>query len=84
MILAECSKVYLVWVSEHTGIDGKDQLAKIGSVHQFIGPESICSISGRVAGQTIVDWIAREHQKHWQFIPVQRHAKGFLNECSVK
>jgi ribonuclease HI len=72
MILAECNKVYLLWVLGHKGIQGNDianQLASKGSQHLFIGPEPACGISGRVAERAIRDWVCREHQKYWQSIP---------------
>jgi hypothetical protein len=87
MILAECNEVYVVWLLGYKGIDGNEivnQLAKMGSLHQFIGPEPACGISGRVGGWAIRDWVAREHQRHWQSIPGQKHAMGFLNETSTK
>jgi hypothetical protein len=43
-----------------------DQLAKIGSLHPFIGPEPACGISERAAGWAIRDWVHRGHHKHWQ------------------
>jgi hypothetical protein len=67
MILAECNKVYLMWVLGHKGIEGNeiaDQLARMGSLHTFIGPEPSCGISGRAAGWAIRDWVNREHQKY--------------------
>jgi hypothetical protein len=51
----------------HKGIEGNepaDQLAKWGSLHQFIGSEPACGNSDRVAGRVIRDWMCREHQEN--------------------
>jgi hypothetical protein len=64
-MLAERNKVYLVWVAGPTGIDDNetaDQIAELGLLHSFIGPESDCGVSGRVVGWVIRDWVARECQ----------------------
>jgi hypothetical protein len=87
MILAECNKVHLMWVPGHNGIKGNeiaDQLAKMGSLHPFIGPEPACGISGRVAGWAIRDWVDREHHKHWQSTLGQKHVKVFKDEPSTE
>jgi hypothetical protein len=39
-------------------------------------------ISETAVGRAVIQWAAREHQKHWQSIPEQ-HAKGFLNDPST-
>jgi ribonuclease HI len=87
MTLAVRNKVYLMWVLGHKGIYGNktaDQLAKMGSLRPFIGPEPACGISGNVARRAIRDWVCREHHKYWQSILGQRHAKGFLDRPSAK
>jgi hypothetical protein len=87
MTLAVHNKVHLMWVLGHRGIhdnDMVDQLAKIGSLHPFIGPEPACGIYSNVARRVIRDWVCREHHKYWQSIPGQRHAEGFLNRPSAK
>jgi hypothetical protein len=47
-------------------------------------PEPSCSTSDRVAGRVIRDWMCRVHQKYWQSIPRQRHAKTFPCKLSAK
>jgi hypothetical protein len=87
MTLAVCNKEHLMWVPGQRGIHGNeiaDQLAKMGSLHPFIGPEPACGIYANVARQVIRDWVCREHYKYWQSIPAQRHAKGFLDGPSAK
>jgi hypothetical protein len=74
-------------VPGHRGIEVneiKDQLAKKGSEHPFIGPEPACSISERAAKWAIRDCMNRKHQEYWQFTPGQKHAKGCLQEPSGK
>jgi ribonuclease HI len=80
MTLAASNKAYLMWVPGHTGIHGyetADQLAKMGSLRPFIGPEPAFGISDNVARRAIRDWVSREHHKYWQSILGQRHTKGF-------
>jgi hypothetical protein len=58
MILAECNTVHLIWVPGLKGIKDNeivDQLARMGSLYPFIGPETACGISGSVAGWAIRD-----------------------------
>jgi ribonuclease HI len=56
--LAEHNRIQLVWVLGHMGIDGNkiaDQLARQGSSHPLIGPESALGISAKVASGVIRD-----------------------------
>jgi hypothetical protein len=74
-------------VPGHIGIDGNeiaDQLARQGSSHPLIGPESALGISAKVARGVIRDWTSRKHEEHWQSIHGQRQAKGFLKKPSAK
>jgi hypothetical protein len=61
-----------------------DQLTKMGTLCLFIGPGPACGIYGNVARWVIRDSVCREHNKYWQSIPGQRHAKGFLDGPSAK
>jgi hypothetical protein len=65
--LAEHNKVQLIGVLAHEGTVGNitaDQLARTGSEHLFIGPESACSISTGVAKKAVKDWTNRNHKKN--------------------
>jgi hypothetical protein len=65
--LAKHKRVQLIWVPDDEDIDGNkmaDQLAKLGSERQFIGPELACSISMGAAKKAVKDWIIRDHRKH--------------------
>jgi hypothetical protein len=61
-----------------------DQVAKLGPLHPFTGPELASNISEKVARRANRAWVAREQQKHWRSIPGQRHAKNPPNESSTK
>jgi hypothetical protein len=63
-ILAELNKILLVCIPEHNGIDGSetaDKLAEMVSLFPFIGPETACSISGKVTGTGLLG----NTKKHW-------------------
>jgi hypothetical protein len=66
------------------GNESADQLEHTGSLYPFIGAETSCRTSDRVANQDIRDWMCRDHQEYWQSTPGQIHAKSFLPKPSVK
>jgi hypothetical protein len=69
------------------GIDEKeiaDQIAREGSSHPLIVPDSALDISAKVAGEALRDWTSRKHEEHWQYICGQRQANGLLKKPSVK
>jgi ribonuclease HI len=60
--LARYNRVQLIWVSDHDDIAGNetaDLLARIGSEHPFIRPESACGTSIGVAKRAVRDWTKR-------------------------
>jgi ribonuclease HI len=51
----------------HRGIEDNeaaDQLARLGSESNFIGPEPACSISAGIAKKAVRDWTNR-HKRYW-------------------
>jgi hypothetical protein len=62
----------------------KWQLARIGSEHPFIGPESACSISIGVVTKAVRDWTNRNHKKHWESTTGLKQAKGLIPGPSAR
>jgi hypothetical protein len=56
-----------------------DQLAKLGSEHPFIGPESACSISTWVAKKVVRDWPPLWSSGQSSWLQIQR--SGFDSWC---
>jgi hypothetical protein len=55
-----------------------DQLAKLGSEHLFIGPELARGISMGVVKNVVMDWIIRDHKKHWDSLSGQKKKEKTL------
>jgi ribonuclease HI len=56
--------VGLVWVPGHSGIGGNeiaDELAREGSVHQFVGPDPALGVSRQNIRNKIKCWFANQH-----------------------
>ncbi|XP_062714697.1 uncharacterized protein LOC134291220 [Aedes albopictus] len=79
--LACRNQVKLFWVPGHCGIDGNEQadmLARLGSSHQFIGPEPFCGVSGCSLRMEFKTW---EHEKiisNWENTTFARQSKRFI------
>jgi hypothetical protein len=81
MKLAECNRFQMLWVPDHTGIEGYkngDQLAKIGSECPFLGPELACGMAVGVVRKE------GDHGKHWETTIGLKHMKGFLKGLMQK
>jgi hypothetical protein len=67
-------------VPGYEGIAGnemKDQLARTGSEHLFIGSESACSISIELPKKAVRDW-TNIKKKHWESVTGPKEAKGLI------
>jgi hypothetical protein len=70
MQLVKHTRVQLIWVPGHEDIvgNGTDQLARMRYEHLFIGPEPACGIIIGVVKKAVMDWMNRNHKKHWESI----------------
>jgi ribonuclease HI len=69
--VAKHNRVQLIWVPGHESIVGNEtanHLARTGSKHSFIGPESACGISIGVARKAVKDCTNRNHRKHLESV----------------
>jgi hypothetical protein len=81
------NRVQLIWVPEHEDIVGNemaDQLARTGSEHPFIGPQSACGILVGVAKKVGRDWSNRNHKEYWDSVTGLTQAMGFILGVSVR
>jgi len=69
------------------GIDGNeeaDELPRPGCSHPLLESGPVVGTSAKVTRGVIRDWTSRKHEKHWQSICGQRHAKGFIKTVCKK
>jgi hypothetical protein len=85
--LAEHNWVQLIWMPGHMGTDGNkvaNQLARQGSSHPHIGPETALGISAKVATEVTSGWMKKKHKDYSQSIHGQKQAMGFLKRPATK
>jgi ribonuclease HI len=75
--------VGLFWVPGHAGIRGNeiaDELAREGSVHQFVGPEPALGVSRQIIKKIIQCWLDKQHLMLWQGLAgTQRQARDLIS-----
>jgi ribonuclease HI len=62
------NSVGLFWVFGHSGVRGNeiaDELAKEGTVQQFVGPEPALGVSRNITRRKIKPWIDSLHMAMW-------------------
>lgn len=75
------NKVNLYWVPGHCGIEGNekaDQLAKLGSSQQFIGPEPFIGLSPANLKMELKNWEESKVQSIWNNTSTARQSKRFI------
>lgn len=79
--LASRNQVNLYWVPGHCGIDGNeraDMLARLGSSHQFTGPEPFCGLSASSLRMELRIWESSTIEANWKNTLIARQAKRFV------
>jgi hypothetical protein len=74
-------------VPSHSGIEGNEtayQLARLGFVCPFIGPEPALGILAGIAKKAVRDRRNRNHKEFWESLTGIKHAKGFLQGPSAR
>jgi ribonuclease HI len=79
--LAEHNRIQMVWVPEHTGIEGNEkgnQSARQGSSCPLLRSEPALGIYAKVARGVIKRWMNKKHKEYWQSIHGHKQAKDRL------
>ena len=86
-MLSSRNNVHLGWVPGHQGIEGNecaDQLAKVGALTPFPGPEPACGISKSTAYSAISKWAYDNHIQVWKNYAGQAYSKDLVREPSAR
>ena len=76
------NKVTICWVPGHSGIEGNekaDELARLGSSTQMLGPEPFCGISWSTVKSEISSWITVLRKQYWDNHVGLRQSKNLIN-----
>jgi ribonuclease HI len=79
--LCQTNTVNLYWVPGHCGIEGNemaDNLAKLGSNSQFVGPEPFCGISNCSIKMEIRRWEEQKVVANWMAVSRCNQSKRFI------
>lgn len=81
------NRVNLYWVPGHCGIEGNekaDELAKLGSSQQFIGPEPFIGLSTANLKLELKNWEESKVNSIWNELSTARQSKRFIKPNASK